>query len=76
MILVIIIKYIQVTLDCSSMDKRELKEILAFGKSSTVEFKRKATTPEKLAKEISALANTKGGMLFIGVDDNGSIYGI
>jgi len=30
----------------------------------------------KVAKEIAALANTAGGVLVIGVDDEGSIYGV
>ncbi|MDQ1266093.1 MAG: hypothetical protein QG635_1245 [Bacteroidota bacterium] len=58
------------------MTPQELKELIAKGESSTLEFKRKVTTPEKLAKEISAIANTKGGCLLVGVDDDGTIYGI
>ncbi len=55
---------------------KELFEIIAGGESSTVEFKRKTTKYEKIAKEIVAMANTKGGYLIIGVDDDGTIYGI
>lgn len=58
------------------MDYLELKDIIFEGESTTTEFKRKFTTPEKIAKEISALANTKGGYLIFGVDDDGSIYGV
>jgi predicted HTH transcriptional regulator len=58
------------------MRPKKLLELVAEGESSIMEFKRKSTTPFKLAKEISALANTKGGMLIIGVDDDGTIYGI
>lgn len=58
------------------MNSRKLLEIISQGESTRVEFKRKATTPVKLAKEISAIANTKGGYLIIGVDDDGKIYGI
>lgn len=54
----------------------ELLEKIDEGESSTVEFKLKTTTPEKIAKEISAFANTKGGHLFIGVNDNGKIKGV
>lgn len=59
-----------------TMNPRELKEIIAEGESSVLEFKRKATTPNKLAREIAALANTKGGILIIGVDDDGTIVGV
>ena len=53
-----------------------MKEIIAEGESSLLEFKRKATTPTKIAKELAALANTKGGLLIIGVDDDGTIVGV
>jgi len=58
------------------MRRHELREIIAGGESSTVEFKRKFTTPEKIAREIIAFANTVGGFLIIGVDDDGSICGV
>ena len=58
------------------MTPRELSELIIFGESSTLEFKRKFTTEEKFAKEISSFANTKGGKLLVGVEDNGTIYGI
>ena len=58
------------------MSPKELLELISLGESSTLEFKRKLNAPEKLAKEISALANTKGGCLLVGIDDDGSVYGI
>ncbi|MBX3042306.1 MAG: putative DNA binding domain-containing protein [Candidatus Kapabacteria bacterium] len=58
------------------MNPKKVLEIISGGESSSVEFKRKSTTPKKLAKEIVAIANTSGGYLFVGVDDNGKIYGI
>ncbi len=54
----------------------EIRSLIEGGESSKVEFKRKTTTPEKLAKEICALANTKGGYIFFGVEDNKKIYGV
>lgn len=58
------------------MHPKKLLELISEGESSSLEFKRKSTTPIKLAKEISAIANTAGGYLIVGVDDNGYIYGI
>jgi predicted HTH transcriptional regulator len=58
------------------MRRQELKELIADGESTTVEFKRKFTSPEKIAKEIAAFANTKGGVLLIGVDDDKRIVGV
>ncbi len=58
------------------MNPNEFKDLIAEGESSFLEFKRKATTPNKLAREIAALANTKGGILIIGVDDDGTVVGV
>jgi predicted HTH transcriptional regulator len=58
------------------MDPEKLKLLIAEGESSTVEFKRKVTSPEKVAKEICAFANSKGGYLIIGVDDDRKIVGV
>jgi predicted HTH transcriptional regulator len=44
--------------------------------SNTLDFKLKITSKEKIAKTISALANTKGGYLLIGVSDKRKIVGI
>ncbi len=60
----------------NQLSKREINNILIQGESSTIEFKRKIASEEKIAKEITALSNTLGGLIFIGVDDNGSVYGI
>lgn len=58
------------------MHPKEFLELISGGESSRIEFKRKTTSPEKLAREISALANTRGGYLIIGVDDNKDIIGV
>lgn len=58
------------------MKAKKILEIIEMGESSKVEFKRKSASPEKIAKEITAFANSKGGTLFIGVDDNGDLYGV
>jgi len=56
--------------------RHELRELIAKGESSVLEFKRKFTTSEKIAREIIAFANTTGGHLLLGVDDNGGIKGV
>ncbi len=58
------------------MLKAELLEIIANGENSGVEFKRDDIRPEKLAKEIVALANLQGGSVILGVEDDGTISGI
>lgn len=54
----------------------ELYKIIEDGESSTVEFKRKFSSPEKIAKEMIAFANSKGGYILFGVDDDRSIVGV
>lgn len=58
------------------MHPNDVKELILAGETTTIEFKRKAKSPIKIAKEISAFANTKGGFLIVGVDDDGTIYGV
>ncbi|MEQ9266474.1 MAG: ATP-binding protein [Balneolaceae bacterium] len=63
------------TVEVSGMTKQDLKNLIATGESSFLEFKHKVSTPEKIAKEIAAFANTKGGTILIGVGDNGELVG-
>lgn len=58
------------------MLKSDLLQLIANGENSGVEFKRDDLRPEQLAKEIVALANLKGGMVLLGIEDDGSISGI
>ena len=54
----------------------ELLEIISNGENSGVEFKRDALQNHDLAKELVALSNLSGGMVLIGVEDDGSISGL
>jgi predicted HTH transcriptional regulator len=58
------------------MKSRELLELIENGENLTCEFKRKFSTAEKIAREMIAFANTKGGYLIIGVDDDKDIVGV
>ena len=58
------------------MLKTELFEIIANGENSGVEFKRDDCRSEQLAKEIIALVNHQGGIIILGVEDDGSISGV
>jgi predicted HTH transcriptional regulator len=57
------------------MNLRELEDLVSRGEGQYLEFKLKAAFPEKIVKEFVAFANTDGGQLLIGVDDNGRIAG-
>jgi len=58
------------------MDFRDVKRLIEQGEGFTIEFKRKVSTPEKIARALIAFANTKGGHILFGVDDDGSIVGV
>jgi len=53
----------------------ELDELISHGETETVEFKEKIGKPEDLAQTAVAFANTQGGLILIGVDDNSKIVG-
>ena len=55
----------------------ELIEKIMLGEDSTIEFKREMPPQRNsLADEIAAFANTQGGVILIGIDDNREIVGI
>ena len=58
------------------MNRRLLLELIQEGENLQCEFKRHFTTPEKIAREMIAFANTKGGYLIFGVDDDKQIVGV
>lgn len=53
-----------------------LHELVAEGENGQTEFKRLVHSPSKIAKPITAFANTAGGVILIGVDDDKRIVGI
>ena len=55
---------------------KEAVRLIKQGEGQFVEFKKKTNHPDKIIREVVAFANTKGGNLFIGVDDNGTISGL
>lgn len=58
------------------MTVKELQLLVKEGEHTTLEFKRKVAHPEKIMKEIVAFANTQGGNLLIGVNDDGNLTGL
>jgi len=58
------------------MDYKDVKQLIEEGEGFEIEFKRKVSTPEKIARALIAFANTKGGHILFGVDDDGSIVGV
>ena len=58
------------------MNRRHLLELIEEGENLQCEFKRHFTTPEKIAREMIAFANTKGGYVIFGVDDDKTVVGV
>jgi predicted HTH transcriptional regulator len=58
------------------MTYKDVIRLIEVGEGFEVEFKRKVSTPEKIARTLIAFANTKGGHILFGVDDDGSIIGV
>ncbi len=56
--------------------RTELLEIIANGENSGVEFKRDDLRTQDLAKELVAFSNLQGGMVLLGVEDDGTITGL
>lgn len=60
----------------SKMSLGDLKRLVNTGEGTFLEFKKTISSPEKIAREVCAFANTKGGTLLIGVNDNKTLAGV
>lgn len=58
------------------MRYRDLLDLIEEGENIQCEFKRKFSTHDKIAREMIAFANTKGGYLLFGIDDDKKIVGV
>jgi predicted HTH transcriptional regulator len=62
------------------MSPEELRSLITRRENESVEFKREAGSTKKanedLCREMAAFANTRGGYLIFGVDDDGTIVGV
>lgn len=56
------------------MNEKELKRLLILGETETLEFKESLC--EGFYKTIAAFANTRGGILLLGVDNENKIKGV
>jgi ATP-dependent DNA helicase RecG len=57
-------------------DEADQLRLIAAGEGQEQEFKRLIDNPESVAGEIVAFANSAGGVLYVGVEDDGSIVGV
>ena len=58
------------------MNGKELQVLLREGEGFQLEFKRKVSSPTKIARALIAFANTKGGRILFGIDDDKTIVGV
>lgn len=58
------------------MNYKDITAMLEEGEGFEIEFKRKVSSPEKIAKAIVGFANTKGGTILFGIDDDRSVVGV
>ena len=58
------------------MKAAELEKLVTKGEDSTCQFKADIRNASSLASEMAAFANSEGGVILIGVADNGSIPGL
>ncbi len=60
----------------SEMNYLDVKNLASTGEGRYLEFKRTIPSAYKIAREIAAFANTNGGTLLVGVDDDRSLIGV
>ncbi len=58
------------------MRYHELTEMIEAGEGLKTEFKRRVSSGKKIAKEMIAFANTRGGVIIFGIDDDKSVVGV
>ncbi|WP_157433488.1 AlbA family DNA-binding domain-containing protein [Adhaeribacter aquaticus] len=54
----------------------ELEKLIATGEGDKLEFKKTINQLVKIARTITSFANSRGGIILVGVMDNGTISGI
>tara|TARA_Y100001933_G_C18987073_1_gene558931 strand:- start:791 stop:1438 length:648 start_codon:yes stop_codon:yes gene_type:complete len=57
------------------LNPKELNILARQGEGQSLEFKKKANHPDKIVRELVAFANSAGGVLLLGVDDDGTLSG-
>ena len=58
------------------MTSDDVRRLAAMGEGRHLEFKNRVPRPERIAREVIALANTDGGKVLVGVDDDGTVLGV
>ena len=56
--------------------EKRIQQLIQQGENVNIELKNAAVRAESLAREIVSLSNTLGGVILIGIEDNGEVTGI
>lgn len=54
----------------------EIQRLIWQGENEQVDFKQRVTQPDKIARTLVSFANTRGGIILIGVKDDGKVVGV
>ncbi|TDN37984.1 ATP-binding protein [Hymenobacter sp. UV11] len=54
----------------------DLRALISQGEGERLEFKKRTTHPTRISRTLSSLANTHGGQVLVGVDDDGRVVGV
>ena len=65
-----------IRLQRETIPKDIIEEIVTLGEGYKTEFKATLPSPSSTAKSLCAFSNTKGGNLFIGINDSGIPVGV
>lgn len=58
------------------MNLSSLQSQIALGEDSKRQFKRDVTNADALAAEMAAFSNSEGGVIYLGVEDDGKLTGL
>ena len=53
-----------------------IEELIRQGENTSIEFKQGDVRTENLAKELIAFSNSSGGVVLLGVEDDGRVHGL
>src|SRR5947208_507639 len=62
-------------LSLADLDQHTLEELVRHGEDLLVERKRDIPSPPKFGAAAGSFANTLGGWILLGVDDDGTVHG-